>query len=219
MCFTPVVSLSTALLEFAIAAFILLYYKKSTLTRLIPLFIILLGFYQFTEFMTCTFDPVWNKLGLITYTFLPALGMEIFFRYTSRKHNPAMIFIIPVLVAIVTLTQNISLGSTCGTFFVASQHPFLNPANIVITLAYSTYYFGFIAITSYLMIKDYKKTKDMTRKLIYIYTLAAIIISLLPAAILLVVFPALYIQFPSIYCEFALVFSLVTLVIYHLNHQ
>ncbi len=218
MCFTAEVSLATAIFEFLIAAFILLYYRKSPLTKLIPVFIVLLGLYQFTEFMACTIDTIfWTKLGFVTYTFLPALGLEILLRYTGKKHNPVLVFIIPVIVAIVTLSQNVSFESTCGTFFVAARHLFLNPASVALTLAYTVYYFGFIGLTSYLIIKDYWKARARKKKFIYIYALIATIVALLPAVILLVIFPMLYLQFPSIYCEFAVVYSLLALVAYHIE--
>ena len=108
MCFTPTVSLTTAIIEWVIATFILFRYKKSVFSRFMALFIFILGFYQFSEYMLCTSGNVelWAKLGFISYTFLPALGLHFILSYTKNKFNKAWLYAPVAIIILVVILKN-----------------------------------------------------------------------------------------------------------------
>lgn len=222
MCFTPIISLLTALLEFSVALFILIYYKKSSLSKTIILFIFLLGLYQFTEYMVCTSNSqvLWAKIGFITYTFLPAVGLDFCLKHFRKKHNYLFVFIIPVIFSLfAVLKDNFIIESTCGTYFVVIKHLFFDISNMLPLMIYLVYYFGFIFFVSYLFIRHYKKTHSVIKKKIDVNILIGIFVSLVPAVILLVIFPTLSVKFPSIYCQFAVIFTVSVLIGFHLEKK
>ena len=121
MCFTPIVSLSTAIFEFVVATAILVFCRKSLINRFFPLLIYILGFYQFTEFMLCTsnYPFFWAKMGFVTYSFLPAVGLHFIMKLTNRKCNYITIYMVPVIFSLMAfLKPGFIIESTCTTFFV-----------------------------------------------------------------------------------------------------
>ncbi len=118
MCFTPKVSIATAIIELIFACIIFFRYKKSKIAKFAALFVLLLGFYQFTEFMLCTTGntQLWGKLGFITYTILPALGLHLTLKHTKQKLNRLVVYL-PMIVFIVVAileTDFISRANTPG---------------------------------------------------------------------------------------------------------
>ncbi len=220
MCFTPAVSLTTALIEFLVAIFILFYYKKSSFSKIAVMLLFLLGAYQFSEFMVCVsgYPILWAKVGFIAYTLLPAAGLWFCLKNTGKKYNLFALFIAPILFSIFALVKpDFIMESTCGTYLVVIRHLFFDPAYYWASAFYLTYYFGFIFYIFYVYVLDFKKAKDDIDKKIDGDLMVGIAISLLPAIILLFIFPSLYLKFPSLYCQFALLFTIIILVAFHLD--
>ena len=220
MCFTPIVSLSTAIFEFAVATFILLYYKKSKINKTILLFIYMLGLYQFTEYMLCISKSpaLWAKIGFITYTFLPAVGLKFCIDYVKKKYNTLLIFVPPIAFSVLAiLSKNFIIESSCAKYFVIIRNLF--SSNSILMSAYVIYYLGFILFISYLLICHYKKQKNILKKKMDIDVLIAIFASLVPALILLFILPSLSLQIGSIYCQFAVIFAVCALAIFHLEKK
>jgi hypothetical protein len=222
MCFTPIVSLSTAIFEFAVATFILIHYRKSNISKAIIILIYCLGLYQFSEFMLCSSNnPVsWAKIGFIAYTFLPALGLKTFLKYTGKKQNDLLIFIIPVIYSIFAVTKaNFILESSCEKYFIIVKNMFWASPNVIPMILYSCYYFGFIGYICYLIINHYATTQNKIKKLRDLFFFIGISISLIFALVLLFIFPALSISFPSVYCHFAIFFAVCTLIGFYLDNK
>ena len=223
MCLTPTISLSTAVTEFSVATFVLFYYRKSRLSKVIVIFLYLLGLYQFTEYMICTSDPVlWAKIGFVIYTFLPAVGLKFCLDHVKKKCNNLSVFAIPIVFSLLALLkENFIIESTCGRYFITVRHLFSDTLGILPDVIYAVYYIGFILLASYLLIKHYKKEKNVLGKGIDIALLVGIFISLIPAGILLFILPALSLSknFASIYCQFAVVFAIAVLIAFHLDKK
>src|SRR3989344_2355883 len=108
MCFTPVISLSTAILEFFVATFIFIYFKKSRVNFFFIIFLYFLGFYQFSEFMLCTSGSAffWAKIGFVTYTFLPAIGLYSVLRIINRDYKSyklALVYLLPIIFSLIAI--------------------------------------------------------------------------------------------------------------------
>jgi len=220
MCFTPTISLLTAIFEFGVATFLLFYYKKSSFNKAIIILIYLLGLYQLTEYMLCSSNSpfFWAKIGFVTYTFLPAIGLNFCYDYVKRKYNSLFIFIIPTIFSLFALlNKNFIIETLCENYFVVVRHMFFN--NLLLIIMYLMYYFGFIILISYLLIQHYKKLRSKIKKEIDIDVLIGIFISLVPAILLLFIFPALIISFPSIYCKFAVLFTIAATIAFHLDKK
>ncbi|MBA7608458.1 hypothetical protein ES703_15635 [subsurface metagenome] len=215
MCFTPFISLTTAIIEFAVATFILIRYKKYLVPVFSAILIYVLGFYQFTEFMLCSSgNPfLWAKIGFITYTFLPAIGLHFILRLTKNKKYNKLIYLIPIFFAIITIiTPNFILKASCSKVFVTVQHVLASQNYANLFPFYLIYYIGaliFMGMLLFILIK--KERNKLDKKIEELWFMAGLITILIPL-ILILILPALKIKFPSIYCEFALLFTIAALI-------
>ena len=219
MCFTPIVSLSTAIFEFVVATAILVFCRKSLINRFFPLLIYILGFYQFTEFMLCTsnYPFFWAKMGFITYSFLPAVGLHFIMKLTNRKYNYTTLYLVPVIFSLMALLKpDFIIESTCTTFFVIVIKDLFNS---LFSYIYGVYYFGFIMLFCYFLLNSFNKEKNQLKRKLYTVIFAAALITLLPAVVIFIIFPAFKIIFPSVYCEFAVLFTVAALIASYLDNK
>jgi hypothetical protein len=208
MCFTPAISLTTAILEFILAIIIITRFKKTVISRFSALIIFLLGFYQLTEFLMCTNNPlIWSKIGFATYTFIPALVLHFAVVYTKRRVSPLIIYAMPAIFTIAALTSNFISGAECLRYFIAMKS--LLYQNNILYLIYLFYYFGFIVISGFLLVRNSLNQKNVLKEAIALITLLGILIGILPALVFIILFPKLGIQFPSIWCEFAVITAII----------
>ncbi|MBL7160614.1 MAG: hypothetical protein ISS93_02045 [Candidatus Aenigmarchaeota archaeon] len=212
MCFTPAVSLTTALFEFFIVVMILLLFRRSLVNKFFAVLLSLLGVYQLTEFMLCTTGQlIWAEIGFLVYSFLPAIGLHFIMCFTKRKFKFPLLYIPPLIFSAVALATSFVIQGECSTFFVVVRTLLTDHLNPAPTVIYSLYYFGYIALLSYFILKDAKKANPSRRRLDIIIFLA-VLFSLLPALILLLILPSLGIMFPSVYCEFAVLFAVAAII-------
>jgi len=214
MCFTPSISLATAIIEFLAAAIILTQFKKTTTNKFFATIIIFLGFYQFTEFMLCMTDSsnFWARVGFITYTFLPAIALHFVLKITNKKCFLELIYFLPALFSFFAVFfKDFILKSQCNSVFILAQTLFTATyiENFMPNIFYLIYYFGFILLSFYFLLKEYKKQKDKRQKTLLFTIFLAILVSLLPAFIFILFLPSFRIMFPSIYCQFALIFTII----------
>ncbi|MFH1142214.1 MAG: hypothetical protein V1695_00715, partial [Candidatus Uhrbacteria bacterium] len=222
MCFTPQVSIATAITELIIASIIFLRFKKSKIAKWVALFIVLLGFYQFTEFMLCTSENVqlWGRLGFITYSILPALGLHMTFHYTKQKFNKVLIYLpMAIFILIAVFDPGFIISGYCSQFFVSVQHYFALTEHWSATLIYWGYYFGYISLMLGLLVNEFRNEKNEAKARNHLLILSTIILVIIPPFILVNIFPSLNIAFPSVYCQFALVYAVVALVAVYLDDQ
>jgi hypothetical protein len=222
MCFTPKVSLTTATIELIVACIIFLKFNRSKIAKYIALFVFLLGFYQFTEFMLCTTGnaQLWGSLGFITYTILPALGLHLTSRYTDHKFNIVPIYIpMFIFILIALLDPAFVVYGSCSKFFVSVMTYFSLTENVVATLLYWGYYFGYIGLMLGLLLRRFKKEKNEAKARNHLLILLTIILVIIPPFVLINMFPSLSIAFPSVYCQFALVYAVVALIGVYLDDQ
>ena len=220
MCFTPTISLTTAIIEFIVAIIILIYYQKPKLNRYFALLLFLLGFYQFSEFMLCTSSNplLWARIGFITYTFLPAAGLALISAYTKNKIKSYLIYAFPLLFSTLALTKDFVVRASCRTYFVIVNLNYYDPQTVLWTI-YMTYYFGFIFLMCLFLIRAYSNRKNRFQKILDINFLFAILITLLPALILLILFPSMKIEFPSVYCQFSILYTIAALIAIYIEKK
>jgi len=222
MCFTPIVSLSTAIFEFVAATAILVFCRKSLINRFFPLLIYILGFYQFTEFMLCTsnYPFFWARMGFVTYSFLPAVWLHFVMKLTNKKYNYKILYIIPIIFSLIAfLKPDFITQSTCTTFFVVVIKDMFNSQFPLLLFIYELYYSWFIVAMCYFLLKGINEEKIKLKRKIHIVILTAVIITLLPAMILFLVFPAFKVIFPSVYCEFAVLFTVAAIIASYLDNK
>lgn len=227
MCFTPKISLATAIFEFLVSAFIYLRYQKSHFPRFVALFIFILGFYQFTEFMMCYTGDVnlWGKIGFITYTFLPAVGLHLVLSYTHqnfiKKFYGRIAIYLPmvIFILVVVFSRDFIISGFCGRFFVSIKNYFYSGQNPLAEYLYLLYYFGYITAICVILFWQIYREKNKQRVLIYLTIIITTFLAILPPIILLGIFPAINYQFPSVYCQFAVLYAVFALFGVYLDNK
>lgn len=216
MCFTPKISLTTALIEFFVAVYIYLTTKRIFAVKLLVLFVYLLGMYQFSEFMLCRADnpELWARVGFLSYNFLSVIGLHFVISYTKRQFPVAVLYSLPILFAIVAVFAGDFIAhASCETFFVRVETYFYREVgSVMLTFIYWFYYFAYIFASALLLVLAMQKRQRKLRRILLTYSLIALLASLVPAFIFVVMLPSWGQIFPSVYCEFALIFALLLLV-------
>ncbi len=214
MCFSPPVSLTTAIIEFLLALILLWRFKKSVVTVFTALLLFFLGGYQFAEFMFCVSGNtvLWASIGFISYTFLPAVGLHYMISLHKPRKHKMLVFLLyiptAISVALPIFIKNFIIGGVCNTFTITVHNRFFQE-HPLFSFLYILYYFGYIIMACILMERYYKGEKDKIKKKVYGYVLAGMLIITVPALILLVIMPSLKMVFPSMYCHFALAFGIM----------
>lgn len=222
MCFTPKVSLITAIIEFVTTGYILLKFHKSIFARFIALFIFVLGFYQFTEYMLCTTNNIelWGKLGFVSYTILPAMGIH-FLLFFKVKPTKLLLIYIPVVFYVIyaIFDTNFVTRGSCQSYFVNVENALDYTARPWFTLIYEAYYFvSIVFICTYSLI-SYLKERQQQLINFYLTILITTLITVIPPFLLTIVIPSQDKYFPSIYCQFALLYTIMAIIIVRIESK
>lgn len=166
MCFTPAASLITATVEFCIVGY-LFYRIKDKRLYPVALFVLLLGVYQLTEFMLCSFnnDIFWARVGFAAYTFMPILLYHFFVNISGNKIRK-LYYIIPTFFGLLALFYPGFINYTsCNALNVTVESLIFNQS-IILMFFYLLYYLYFPVYAVYLFSKriNYKKI-DLKLKL------------------------------------------------------
>ena len=123
----------------------------------------------------------------------------------------------PVIFSLMALFKpGFIIESTCTTFFVIVIKDLFNS---LFTYIYGLYYFGFIMLFCYFLLKSFNKEKNQLKRKSYAVIFAATLITLLPAVVLFIIFPAFKVIFPSVYCEFAVLFTAAAIIASYLDNK
>ena len=221
MCFTPLIAVITAFIEIILAFTILALFRRSFFRNVFALFILLLGVYQFTEFMLCiSAQPqFWALLGFLFYNFLPAIALHSTLRFHGKKTNLLAIYVLPSIFASIAIFTNFVKEATCNQPFVTVKHLFFQTETLLPTLIYGTYYFGFIIAACTLAWKGYRGEKNHIRKKLDLLEVIGVVLMTIPTFVLIALFPILSIKFPSIYCHFALLLAIMVFIAAYLESK
>jgi hypothetical protein len=201
-CFTPFVSLATFLIEFLFAIYVVARYKLNNFNRLAVLLLIFLGLFQFSEYMMCRTDQVviWGKIGIASITMLPVLGLHLI-TYLTHKSRWLQVGYFLVGFTLFTVFFQEAGDFRCVQTFVTLYYDNLYD------LIYTFYYFGFLIVGLFLLLKDLSKEKMYytERKWMTIGYASFI----LPTAILYAFSQIGNFAIPSVMCGFALLFAII----------
>ncbi len=187
MCFTPTISLTTAIIEFLVVIYLIKRIKDKSL-RALPWIILILGLYQLTEFFLCTTNnQIWPKLGFIMYTFLPILLMQLFYDLSNKKLNK-LTYLVPLTYAAIALFYpGFNISATCETFFLNIKNLFLW-GNKALLWIYILYYGLFPLYGAYVFINNKSKINEENNQKIRICYMLIPVALILAQAILIIMF-------------------------------
>ena len=136
------------------------------------------------------------------------------------KKTKYFIYLIPIIISILAIfLKNFVLTASCEKFFIVIKTIIMSESHLIFTYAYSIYYFGYIAIATYLLIAKYRKDKSkLGRRIELLWAFFGGITILFPL-IFILLFPKFGIQFPSVYCEFALLFTIAAVLASDAYHK
>ncbi len=223
MCYTPPVSFATALIEFSLAIYMRVRYKRARMVKFGSVFMILLGTYQLSEFLLCVtrFTELWTKVGFVTYSFLPAVALHSALFQLRRNVRPthlAFIYSIPVLAVLSAFVPGLMVASgACNTIFVTTHIFPATDLGMITFWIYSIYYAGFIIASMVLLINAFIAMRNTRNRKLLIYFPIAVALATIPTFLFLVIFPHFGLRFPSILCHFALL--LVVIIFAGVRHE
>lgn len=209
-CFTPLVMILTCVIELALACYTVYRYKLTVTGRLIVKILLFLAVFQFCEYMISGNygDPnIWSRIGFVTITFLPALGLHLVDRI-GKPHYPKLVILgygLATIVSLYFVLATDSISSVCrGNYIIFDMHePY--------SLLNSVFYYGVIG--AYLYLARHKMSRrGVTRseKMGLASFSIGTLLFVIPTIIVAVLKPETQAGIPSIMCGFALIFAFIT---------
>jgi len=199
--------LITFLFEFGAALYIMWRYNVNLVTRLIIIVLICLGTFQLAEYMVCggfgMHGGDWARLGYISITALPALGLHLITAIAGKKLNLLIYPSYAVMVAFMlyfVLTPGVINTLECRpnyTIFAFDE---------TTSVFYALYYFGWLFTGTGLAWKwsqRQPKQKSALRWMTIGY-----IAFIVPSCTIALANPATISGIPSIMCGFAVLFAI-----------
>lgn len=207
-CFSPPVMLMTLVIEYGLALYVLWHYKKSLVTRLVVVILILLGTFQLAEYMICgglgLTHIEWAKLAYVSITVLPPLGVHLVLALAKQKLLPLLIAAYSSAVAYVLYFA--SLGQSVVARECAPNYALFDTHGVG-ALLYALYYYGWI-IVALALAAFFSRTKPKTARVMRWMAIgySAFII---PTSLANLLSPDTMAAIPSVMCGFAVLFAIV----------
>ncbi len=212
-CFSPPVMMATFLLELGMAAYVLLKYRMSRVTRLVATLLVCLATFQLAEYFVCgglgVNAPTWSRIGYAAITVLPSLGLHLTHAIAKKPMGRITVLAYTtsaLWLGLFMLSPQAFTGYTCGGNYVIFQ---LQPP---IGGLFFIHYYIWLFVTMYFASSFARKAKLSVRKALkaQILSYAAFII---PTSTINLLWPHTAMGLPSIMCGFAVIFA-ISLTIY-----
>lgn len=208
-CFSPPVMMATSVIEIALAVYTVWRYKLNPVTRLTVALLVCLALFQLAEYNVCEgallLDGLgWAKLGYISITMLPPLGIHLIATISGDKRRwiwmagyaLAALFVAYFLFAVNGINTDVCLGN-----YVIFEH------GENLTYPYAVYYYGLLIIAifyAYIRVKEaHKHIRAALSSLIIGYVLF-----MAPTTLVNIIDPSTIYGIPSIMCGFAVLLAL-----------
>jgi hypothetical protein len=212
-CFSPLVMLTTFLIEAASALYILFKYRLDMNARLITAMLGFLALFQIAEYMVCQnalfFSSLdWAKTGYMAITILPPLAIHLGLTIANRKnvhlltaaYGSAAIFMAFFLV----IGHGVQSSQCLGNYVI------FNIASSAI-LPYAAYYYGWLFMGIYLSWNARVHIVNLERKQALLWLTYGYMSFLIPTTVVTLINPAALRGIPSIMCGFAILMALCLL--------
>lgn len=208
MCFSPPVMLATFLIEFGLLFYVVWRYKMTPLTRLSAVFLGCLGIFQLAEYMICgglgLGGTEWVKLGYITITFLPALGLHIIATISKASIKPTLYAAYGS--AVLFAAYFIAAGSAVSLHECAPNYTVFD-MNSVTTTIYGIFYYGWLLFAMAFGAQQARKHPKLAPSLRWMVISYSVFI--IPTTIANVIDPSTTAAIPSIMCGFAILCAII----------
>lgn len=200
--------LATFLLEFALAFYVLLRYKKDAVVKLIVALLFLLGTFQLAEYMICgglgLQHMEWAKIGYVSITLLPALGIHLILVLAKVKMRPLLALSYGSAIAYVlyfALAGQSVIARECAPNYALFDTQGFG------ALLYAFYYYGWLLVAVILAAYLSKRKPKSSRPLGWmIIGYSSFII---PTTLANLINPDTIAAIPSVMCGFAILLAVI----------
>lgn len=159
--------------------------------------------------MLCSGNAIfWATAGFVIYSFLPAIALHAVLTIFRKKFKVILVYIIPTLAsALAIIIPGFIIQAGCERYFISINTIITSTPSLLLLVAlgiYIAYYFGFLFLTYFIILKDYIKQKNEIKREIELVEMIGILLMVIPTLVLLILFPIFGIMFPSVLCAFAI---------------
>lgn len=211
-CFSPPVMMVTFLFEILGAIYSTLRYKLNRVGRLVVAVLLFLSIFQLAEYMICEVTGIpgltWAKIGYISITALPPLGISLAMAIAGKKYKSwsvaLYLFMFSFIAYFLIITSAISTESCLGNYVIFSmQHG--------VGWLYAFYYYGllFVGVGLSLYWREYSDDKN-TRKSLLALAIGYMTF-IIPTTTVNIINPDTISGIPSIMCGFAVFLAIILL--------
>lgn len=188
------------------AIYVLARHRATTTVRLAAAILSCLAAFQLAEYLVCTNSSfVWSRVGFITITFLPILGLHLIFALTGRSSRLITpLYVLGLLVASYFAVMPGSLNQpVCnGNYVIFRFHSY------AYYLLYGLYYYGLLLYTAIFIFNTVGIAKRRRQSASWWLGIGYVAF-MLPSAAAILIWPDAVKAVPSIMCGFALIFALI----------
>lgn len=209
-CFSPPVMLATFLIEIILFVLTLLFYKRTTKTKLIAAMLFFLAFFQLAEYFVCggfgVGAELWSRLGFVAITTLPPLGLHLVHALAGKKAGRLVMAgygLMAVWIAFFAFSQNAFASHACVSNYVIFN------LDVVASYFYTAYYYGLLLLGMWLAFRFSQQTKQKAVKASLHGITIGYLTFLLPTAVANTIDQSTMAGIPSIMCGFAVLFALI----------
>ncbi len=210
-CFSPPVMLATMAIEFGLAAYTMWRYKFTEIAKVAVGLLVLLAVFQLAEYNVCEgsfgIDSLsWSRLGYMSISFLPALGLHLAIRLAGKKGSRAInagYAMATGFAAFFGLTPiGITAPACLGNYVIFKQAPGSE-------IYYTLYYYGWMLVGTIYAFRAAARVKSAARaKALYALT-AGYLALFIPTTTVNLIDPMTRAGIPSIMCGFAVILALL----------
>lgn len=211
-CFSAEAMFVTMAIEFIGAIYSAFRYRLDKITWLIIGLLVFLGIFQLAEFLLCSYPGVfgisWARLGYMSITMLPPLGISLAMAIAGKKSLPAQVGMYAACAAFIGwfgFTGQGLTGDTCEGNYV------IFAANDAGMWAFGTYYYVFLAIGTILSFWWAYKSNDPSTRRALIWLAVGYIVFIAPTIAVALLDPATQAAIPSVMCGFAVLLAITLL--------
>lgn len=210
-CFSPEAMLITLIIEFVGALWVGFRYRLNKTSWLIIALLVFLGIFQLAEFLVCESAVTglsWARIGYMSITMLPPLGVSLAMAIANKKSWPAQVVMYLCAAAFIVYWGYSGRGITADQ--CEGNYVFFQANNSAMWL-YGTYYYVFLAIGVALSIWWAVKSDNHRTRWALIWLTIGYAVFILPTTTVAILDPATRSSIPSVMCGFA-VFLAITLI-------
>lgn len=209
-CFSPPVMLATFIIEIILLIAVLVTRKMNKVTKLICATLFFLAFFQLCEYFVCgglgVGANMWSRLGFISITTLPPLGLHLMYAIAGKKSKwivPAGYTLMAIWIIAFGFTEHAFSSHQC-----VSNYVIFNLHNYV-GYVYSAYYYGLLLAGIWLAMRFGERTKKLQQKEALYGMIIGYLVFLIPTAVVNTINPETMAGIPSIMCGFAVIFAII----------